>query len=275
MKTALTALASAIAALGIAGSVGAAPGKPFTIASTLDGKTVLPHRIHWLGLPTLPPSQIKRVEFLIDGNVVWIEHHKPYVYGDDHGSHHGYLVTSWLSPGVHRFAVRAVSTSDATALDTVSARVLPPPVVPSRLAGTWERTIPDTSAAPKAGSPGNPSETLTPAGRYTITFDPRWIQDVFPCDSSPCRYNDKSGGGGEFVSDWTPGTKTFEVRGPVTFRLPVGNYRLGGWWCWMDGPTATYTWSMNEDALTLAPVGGHDACRIRGFIWSGRWTRVP
>lgn len=273
MKTAAAGFAL-IAVLGIAASAGAAPRTPFTVASTLDGKRVLPHRIHWLGLPTLPSSQIKRVEFRIDGKLRWIEHGRPYVYGDNHESHRGYLVTSWLSPGVHRFTVKAVSTSDATAADTVSARVLPPPVVPSALAGTWQRSISSTAAAPKVGTSGNPTGTLTPPGRYTITFESRWIHDVFPCDTSPCRYNDKTGAGGEFVSDWTPGAKTFQVRGPVTFRVPVGNYRLGGWWCWMDGPDATYTWSVNGDTLTLAAVGGRDACGVRGFIWAGSWTRV-
>jgi hypothetical protein len=244
------------------------------IASTLDGKTVLPHRIQWLGMPTLPKSQIKRVEFLIDNKLVWIEHGAPYVYGSDHGSHRNYLVTSWLSAGTHKFAVRAVSTTDATATDTVTARVLPPPVVPAELAGTWARTITDTGSAPKAGSPANPTETLFPPGRFTITFDPRWIFDVFPCDTSPCRYNGKTGGGGQFVSDWTPGATTFQVRGPVTFRVGHDSDRLGGWWCWQDGPAATYTWSVSGDTLTLAPVGGHDACGIRGFVWAGAWTRV-
>jgi hypothetical protein len=42
----------------------------------------------------------------------------------------------------------------------------------------------------------------------------------------------------------------------------------------MDGPPATYTWSVNGDTLTLAPVGGRDACAIRGFVWAGQWTRV-
>jgi len=274
VKTALATVALAAAVLGIAAGVRAAPGKPFKIASTLDGKTVLPHRIRWLGMPTLPSSQIKRVEFLIDNKVVWIEHSAPYVYGSDHETRRNWLVTSWLSPGTHRFTVRAVSTADATATDTVSARVLPPPVVPSALAGTWQRTIADTSAAPKNVTSGNPTGTLTPPGRYAITFEPRWIHDVFPCDTSPCRFNDKTGGGGEFVSDWTPAAKTFQVRGPVTFRVPVGNYRLGGWWCWMDGPDATYTWTVNGDTLTLTPVGGHDACSIRGFVWAGQWTRA-
>jgi hypothetical protein len=273
MKRTLVGLIAATVALGVAAATGAAPSKPFKIASTLDGKTVLPHRIHWLGLPTLPPAQVPKVDFLIDGRVAWIDEGPHYVYGDNEGPHRGYLVTSWLTPGKHRFTVKAIAHDGQTATDTVVARVLPSPEVPAALTGTWQRRI-DTAGAPKSGSSGNPTGTLTPPGKYQITFDRRWIHDVFPCDTSPCRFNAKTGGGGEFVSDWTPGAKTFQVRGPVTFRVFHDSDRLGGWWCWMDGPSATYTWSVSGSTLTLAPVGGQDACGIRGFIWAGTWTRV-
>ena len=36
----------------------------------------------------------------------------------------------------------------------------------------------------------------------------------------------------------------------------------------------TTTGSVSGDTLTLAPVGGHDACGIRGLVWGGTWTRV-
>ena len=267
----------AMAAALVANGLGAPGSKPFKVASTLDGKKVLPHRIHWLGLPTLAPAQVKKVEFLIDGKVRWIERHRPYVYGDDDaGRHPGYLVTSWLAPGKHRFTVRAVASHGRQATDTVVARVLPAPPVPDALAGTWQRTIDDTSAAPKPGSAGNPTDTLTPPGPYRLTFQSRWIHDVFPCDTSPCRFNDKTGGGNEFVSDWTPNATTFRVRGAVPFNVGHDTDRLysAGSWCWRDGPPATYTWSVSGNTLTLAPVGGHDACRIRGFVWTGQWTRV-
>jgi len=32
--------------------------------------------------------------------------------------------------------------------------------------------------------------------------------------------------------------------------------------------------TVNDNTLTLAPAGGHDACGIRGFIWAGQWTRT-
>jgi hypothetical protein len=273
VKTALTAAGLGAVVLLVTASVGAAPAKPFKVASTLDGKSVLPQRIRWLGLPALTPAKTKEVDFLIDGRVAWVEHQPPYVYSDDEGPHRGYLVTSFLSAGRHRFTVKAISTDGATATDTVVARVLPPPVIPATLAGTWQRTLASTSGAPRHGA-NNPTDTGTPPGRYTITFERRWIHDVFPCDTSPCRFNANTGGGGEFVSDWTPGAKTFQVRGPITFRVLHDSDRLGGWWCWMDGPSATYTWSVSGDTLTLAPVGGRDACGIRGFIWAGDWTRV-
>jgi hypothetical protein len=255
-------------------AAGAPSRKAFAVASTLDGKKVLPHRIQWLGLPALPAKKIEKVEFLIDGKLRWVESHAPYVYGGNSGAIRNYLVTAWLSPGRHHFTVRAVAVSGSTATDTVTTRVVRPPKVPTGLAGTWQRTISDTSGAPLSGSPGNPTGSLTPPGRYMITFDPRWIKDVFPCDTSPCRFDPKTGAGGELISDWTPRAGRFTVRGPVTIRIFHDTDRLGGFWCHEDGPSATYAWSVSGTTLTLAPVGGHDACGIRGFVWAGIWTRA-
>lgn len=242
----------------------------FKVTSSIDGKAVLPHRIHWYAQPTLPGSQIEEVDFLIDGRLAWTEHDAPYSYADNGG----YLVTSWLTPGQHRFEVRAVAKDRRTAIDTVIARVLPAPQVPAALAGTWRRTITDTSGAPAPGSAGNPTETLTPPGTYTITFERQWIHDVFPCTTSPCRFVAATGAGALFDSDWTPGPKTFYVQGEVTFRVFNNSQRLAGWWCQTWGPPATYRWSVSGNTLTLAPARGTDACNIRGFIWTGRWTRI-
>ena len=80
-------------------------GRP-AVTTSLDGKRVLPHRIHWLAYPKLTQGQVKEVDFLIDGQLRWIERKAPYTYGDDGN----WLVTSWLTPGVHRFAVRVLTT---------------------------------------------------------------------------------------------------------------------------------------------------------------------
>jgi hypothetical protein len=269
LRTAITLLAIA-AAVVVSAVAGAAPSKPFTVTSTLDGRTVLPHRIHWHGFTTLPAAQVKRVDFLVDGRVAWTELRAPYTFADDRG----YLVTSWIAPGLHLFSVRVTAADGRRKSDVVKARVLPPAAVPPGLAGTWKRTITDNSDAPTPGSAGNPTSTLTPQGTYRLTFDPRWIHDEFPCTSSPCRYDSATGAGGEFDTDWVPGASTFSVLGSVTFRNFKDTDRLAGWWCETWGPAATYTWSVSGETLTLTPIGGHDACGVRGFVWAGEWTRV-
>jgi hypothetical protein len=101
----------------------AAAPQPLKVTSTLDDRTVLPHRIYWLGYPSLPAAKVAKVDFLIDGKLSWTEHHAPYVYGaDDNGRNRGYLVTSWLAAGMHRFTVRITATDGTTATDTVAAR---------------------------------------------------------------------------------------------------------------------------------------------------------
>jgi hypothetical protein len=285
MKRTVLILALAAGALGIAATTAASTsGTKFTVTSTLDGKQVLPHRIHWIGMPSLPASKINAVTFLIDGKLRWDEVAAPYYYGGHSDIRRNYLVTSWLPPGWHNFTVKAVKLGGHSATDTVRARAVSPPKVPRALAGTWQRKISNTSGAPTPGTHGNPTAMLTPPGRYKITFDRRWIRDVFPCDTKPCRFNINTGGGTEFSSDWTPGASKFTVRGPVTTRMSHdtldggailgGVDRLGGFWCYEDGPAATYSWSVSGTTLTLKPVGGHDACRIRGFIWTGKWKRV-
>jgi hypothetical protein len=265
----LLGLACAVALVCVPSALSVA-GSSFKVRSTLDGKTVLPHRIHWNGLPSLPAADIKEVDFLIDGKVAWSEDKAPYTFADDGG----YLVTSWLSPGKHRFVVRAITNDGQTATDTVVARVLPPPKVPAALAGTWQRKIADTSGAPAPGSKGNPTSTLVPPGTWRISFLPQWIRDTFPCSDSPCTYNSSTGAGGLFNDDWTPGAKTFSVQGEVTTHIFQDTDRLAGWWCETWGPPATYNWSVSGSTLTLTPTGGKDACGIRGFIWAGTWTRV-
>jgi hypothetical protein len=231
-------------------------GEGFRVRTSLDGKTVLPHRIHWLGFPSLSRAKVREVAFLIDGKVRWIEHGAPYSYSDDGG----YLVTSWLSPGRHRFTVRVRSTDGRTGTRTVVARVLPAPVPPAALAGAWQRNVPEAV--------GN-----SPAGTYTFIFERRWIQERAPGKWDP-RTSGDTGFGSVIDSDWVPGPKTFEIAGGVTFRPLKDEDAEGGWWCEPWGPKATYSWSVSGETLTLAPVPRADPCSQRGAIYTGEWTRV-
>ncbi len=267
-------LVGLLALAGVIAASAAATPKPVKITSTLDGKTVLPHRIRWIATPTIPQSQVRKVQFFIDGGKPrWEETHPPYTYGaDENGRHQNYLVTSWLTPARHRFTVRVLAVDGRKAERTVVARVLPAQEPPAVLAGTWRRTIGDTSGAPEAGTPGNPTGSAsTPAGTYTMVIEKRWIQVRFP-GAFHLPQSDDTGEGWILDSDYTVGAGTLQALGPVVFR-PFNDEREGGQWCWEDGPTSQYAWSVSDGTLTLTPSGGADACGIRGFVWAGEWTR--
>jgi hypothetical protein len=238
-----------------------AGGQPFKVSSTLDRKSVLPHRIHWIGSTTLPQKQVAFVGFLIDGKTVWFGARIPDSFAGDGG----YLVTAWLTPGRHSFTFRVHARDHSVAEDTVIARVLPAVDPPPGLEGTWERTINGTKA---------PSPVPQPSGTFKIVFDKRWVQTRLPGAFDEAT-SQKTGRGLILDNDWTPGRSSFHAQGNVIFKSPQRSDRENGQtWCDAGGPGADYTWSVTGNTLTLAPAGGDDACGIRGFIWTGQWTRV-
>jgi hypothetical protein len=254
----LVGLALSACAIGIFAAFAQAGAKPFIVKTSLDKRSVLPHRIHWLAYPSLPPALVKQVDFSIDGGPVrWIEHHAPYSFSDDTG----YLVTSWLSPGEHRFRVKAIANDGRVAIDTVTARVAAPPTVPAELQGSWQRT-----PAP-IQTPG------WPKGAYTLTFDPRWIALIHPGPFDPVK-SIPTGEGYINYFDWNPNATGIHLQGVVTLKEQGPKDRVGGWLCGPGGPGANYTWSVSGNTLTLTPAGGTDACPLRGQVLAGEWTKT-
>ncbi len=80
--------------------------KRFTVTSSLDGKKVLPLRIHWIAHPRhIDLAKVFEVDYFIDGKKAWDEHNPPYYYGGYSGQlpsdaasvHDGnWLVTAFL-----------------------------------------------------------------------------------------------------------------------------------------------------------------------------------
>jgi hypothetical protein len=84
---------------------------------------------------------------------------RPYNYAsDDFHGHLGFLITTWLTPGMHRFTASVKTTTGQRGQDTVVARVLPAPEPPAELAGTWKRIVPHAGGGP-------------PTGEWRLVFD--------------------------------------------------------------------------------------------------------
>jgi hypothetical protein len=222
--------------------------RPGRITSTLDGKRILPHRLRWIARPHVHGA-ISEVRFLIDGSVRWIEHEAPYVYGsDDAGANRGFLVTTWLTPGRHRFTVQAEDLHKTTYERTVTARVLPAPNPPAPLAGHWRR--------PVAG------------GHWDLIFDRIGAWHLDPEGSGVPNQ--------VVISNTTIHVYAPIEMGPLTNdQTPIkrlGHANIGGFDCNPAGPFGTYRWHVSGDRLTLKPV--HESCADRKGIWSHVWRRV-
>jgi hypothetical protein len=231
------------------------------VTSTLDGMTTLPSRIHWVATPEPSNAIITRVDFLIDGTVTWIEKIPPYVFGgDDSGTNLGYLVTTWLSPGSHTFAVRATGTGSASVTESVTANVGAAPSPPAALRGTWTRTL--TSADLTRATP----EHNPPAGRWELVFDQVGAWDLDPFGSGRIYQYEVQG---DIINVYAPiqEAPVSDTGGGIS---RYGHHNLGDVDCNPSGPFGSYRWSVSANTLSLTPV--QDGCPDRQDVWTGNWT---
>jgi len=258
----LLALALVAFVIVVATAAAATTRQPFKVTSTLDGKRVLPLRMHWLAYPKLRPSKVASVDFLIDGKVRWVEHHAPYNYAsDDHGRNLGFLITTWLTAGPHRFTVRATDTIGRKSTDSVVARVLPAANPPPALGGMWTRAV--TAADLKKSDPkfgGGP-----PAGSWKLVFDRVGAWHLDPLGSGVVnQYVARPG----VIHVYAPIAMAPEGIGVTRF----GHSGIGPQDCTPAGPFGTYRWTVSVGKLTLKAI--HELCGQRRAIWEGVWKRV-
>jgi hypothetical protein len=227
------------------------------VTSTIDGLTALPHRIHWRAFPG-PLADITEVDFLIDGKQLWVEHGTPYFYGGDYN----YLVTSFLSPRVHRFTVRAIDVSGNVATDTVTATVPTAPRPPAALAGTWKAYAPP-SPNPSSCSPG----PCPPAGYWRLVISPIGWQ-VY----------DTSDGGGLYDVRYLS-SDLVEIR--TGMQTGHGNDDGNAWCNDNAGTPVRVHWTVSGNLLSFTPVGSQaGSCGFTAFLAApehhprGHWTKV-
>jgi hypothetical protein len=233
-----------LALLASAGSAFARGGaQPFRITSSLDGKKVLPIKSRWLAYPKVPSAKVAEVDFLIDGKVRCVEHYSPYNYGsDDFHGHFGSLVTSWLTPGKHRFTATAILANGQKASDTNIVRVLPAPRPPAVLArGRWQRTVTRESIAKLNAE--------LPPGQWELIFDRVGIWELDPIGSGGVEHVVFKG---DTMIEDAPVWMVPYVNGHANLNR-FGHTDLGSGFR-EDGPPARYRWSVTGDELTLTAV---------------------
>ena len=245
--------------------------QPLAVTTSIDGKKVLPEQIRWIAHPNVAPSNVSEVDYLIDGKLRWVEHKAPYNYASDDGKGHlGYLFTSWLAPGLHKFTARVKTTGGQTATDLVTARVLPAPAPPASLAGTWTRVLTpqDTAKAdPKYGT-----DNVPPAGKWRLVIDRLGIWELDPLGTGIVQAYSTTG---DVLQSYAPIMMVpRKPNGDPGEIKRFGNHvdTGGGIDCDESGPFGTYRWSVANSQLTLTAM--HEPCGQRRAVYEGTWTRV-
>jgi len=269
LVAALVATAIFAATLLAAGAFGA--GKPLAITSTVDRVKVLPQQMRWLAHPNAAQAQVEEVDFLIDGRLRWVEHSAPYVYGgDDENGRRGYLFTSWLTPGKHRFATRVKTTSGDTATDAISARVVAAPAPPPSLAGTWTRALTAEDAA--KSDPQYGADFIPPKGTWRLVIDRIGIWELDPVGSGIVQAYAVTG---SVLRSYAPIMMVPKSANGDPGSIRRFGHRIdagGGVDCDASGPIGTYRWSVVDRELTLTALS--EPCGQRRAVYEGTWTRI-
>jgi hypothetical protein len=227
------------------------------LTSSLDGQTALPLRTQWIASPEPADAVVAKVDFLIDGKLIWNEDRAPYVFGRDGG----YLITTWLTPGKHTFTARATDVAGGSVTDTVTATVQAAPQPPASLRGMWTRTVTDQDIAKSGSDPGG----LPPAGQWELVFDQIGAWHLDPNGSGAVNQYDVHG-------------DTIHVYAPIQM-VPLethpgisryGHHGFDGWVCDASGPFGSYHWSVSGGKLTLTVI--NEGCPNRRAILEGTWT---
>jgi hypothetical protein len=261
-----------------------APEEP-TVQSSLEGLTVLPARIAWSATTSLPPAQVKMVQFRVDGDRWWDDTTPPYAYGPPGA----YLVARWVSSlrtrpsfrrrRTHEFAVR-VLTTDGDKWESATVRARSPSATHARLpGGLGGQYGPDEYVRLSPAELAHPlPPTKLPSFAHFLVF----------IGSSLFVRGDKHdaaweiSGSDEHVRLGTPIFLTEATHADAT-----SNFRgIEDVLCAPGGPPATYSWS-EARGRPLAPFwggGGYarnlqlravkDPCKERRRLLEGVWEGI-
>jgi hypothetical protein len=250
-------------ALGVGGGCGSSSSTtgtppPHVLSSVTDGATLV-DAVQWSAHPVGLDSHqmVDRLDFLVDGRVLWSSYQAPYIFGLDDGAPAGKRLFPWiLGAGEHRLAIRATVSGGrvVTSSVRVSVRVIAP--VPRPLVGTFARTVTAADIARTRRMRHEPADQVLPPGTWRLHIGPDGL----------IRFDDPQGSGGnEAFTATASGGLT--LHGPANWLNPPDRQ---GSFCGVE-PDGSWRWIAHGRRLTL--IARHDGCADRNSLFAGAWTR--
>jgi hypothetical protein len=220
-------------------------------SSIVDGAT-LAAPTRWSAEPVgPPPGGLDRIEFLIDGKLLWVERHAPFVFNNDGN----YLYPYVFARGAHQLIARAVSASGERVTTTANVQMTQtPPKIPRALQATWRHRV-SQAVIDRNRAPGDPP---LPGGVLRLKFGGNGLALATPPKPVP---------GGYYAFSATA-RGVLDLGGPVNWLTAQSSY---DGICHGDQTLGRYRWKIRHGALMLKVV--NDPCRLRAASLARRWGR--
>jgi len=191
-------------------------------------------------------SPVDRVEFLIDGDLAWVERNAPYSFNDDGNL----FVPSVLDPGSHQLSVNVYTASG--------------------VAATSETTVTTTRPSVPAELEGKGFKIQTPAQRCPTCDMPDGVWRIEFGADGVIRFDDPLGGKGtEAFEATSDGALT--LYGPTSWIVPE---EAQGGFCNPDG-MVPMTWRISGADLILSAGATPDPCPGRAWVFTGTYQPSP
>ena len=217
---------------------------PLAITSSIADGTNLTTPTAWIATVTgqSAVSPVDRVEFLIDGDLMWVEQNLPYSFNDDGNL----FVPSVLDPGSHLLSVDVYTSSGVAATSEANVTTTRPSV-PAELEGKgFKHQAPEQQCA----------TCDVPDGVWRIEFGADGV----------IRFDDPLGGKGtEAFEATSDGVLT--LYGPTSWIVPE---EARGGFCDPNG-IATMNWQISGADLILSASGTDDPCPGRAGVFTGTY----
>jgi hypothetical protein len=215
--------------------------EPVEVGSSLEGMSTLPQHVRWVATTSLPAQEVKEVRFLAGPYRVWTDFEPPYTYGPEGA----WLVPAVIDHGAERpsgvrFEVRVVARDGRSWRKVTLARVpklqVPPsawfePVVYVRLPPAMVRNPVEVEHVDEFASTAT-SWAYFSAGQVSVG-----------------RTSETA-----YTYEYSVEGRRLHVGAPIFYgSLDRPGKRIGGWrargsQCALNGPPATYAWSMRRGA---------------------------
>jgi hypothetical protein len=227
-----------------------------TVSSSIPDGAVLTKALTWEAKVDAGSDTVSKVEFSIDGKMLWTETDEPYIFDED-----GQVLPPWLlGNGAHVLSVKAVTGGGIEATAAAHVTVRTDTTANEAVADTYSRTV--TSEDGQRVKPYRTADKgafgeIPPTGSWTLKILPEGMLEGY----------DPNEPANPFVQPYSVSGNRLTLYGPAVWKQ--ADPSKPSLFCDPEKPSE-YLWQRVGPTLALTSL--QQACADRDMVVVGTWT---